>query len=47
MSSGTTTYYDLHAMTTGGRRIKLASAIKGKKESEWFAREIQNALARK
>jgi hypothetical protein len=33
MSSGTTTYYDLHAVTAGGRRIKLASAIRGKKES--------------
>ena len=47
MSSGTTTYYDLHAMTAAGKRIKLATAIKGKKESEWFAREIRNALARK
>ena len=47
MSSGTTTYYDLLATTASGRKVKLATAIKGKKESEWFAREIQNALARR
>ncbi len=47
MSSGNTTYYDLVAFTKGGKKVKLASGIKGKKESEWFAHEIQNALVRK
>ena len=47
MSSGQTSYYDPIATSKGGRKVKLASSIKGRKESEWFAHEIQNALARK
>ena len=47
ISSGAVTYYDLIAITNGGKKVKLASSIKGKKESEWLAREIQNALSRK
>lgn len=47
MSAGTSSYYDLQAVTTDGKRVKLASNIKGKREAEWLAHEIQNALAKK
>jgi hypothetical protein len=47
MSHGATTYYDLIAVTTAGKKVKLASSIRGKKESEWLAREMLHALGRK
>jgi hypothetical protein len=47
MSHGSTTYYDLIAVTTAGNKVKLASSIRGKKESEWLVREMLNALGRK
>ncbi len=44
LSSGTTTYYDLVAVTDVGKFVKLASGIKGPNESAWLAQEIKKAL---
>jgi hypothetical protein len=46
MSSGSTTYYDLRAITNAGKKVKLASSIRGKRESEWLVREILAALGK-
>lgn len=44
LSSGTTTYYDLVAVTDIGKFVKLASLIRGAQESAWLAQEIKKAL---
>jgi len=46
MSSGATTYYDLRAVTNAGKKVKLASSIRGKRESEWLVRQILAALGK-
>ena len=47
MSSGSTAYYDLFAVTLAGKKMKLASGIQCKKDSTWLAQEINQALGRK
>jgi FtsH-binding integral membrane protein len=47
MSAGAAAYYDLMATTTAGKKEKLASSIEGKRQAEWLAQEIRNALARR
>lgn len=46
MSSGSTTYYDLRAITNAGKKVKLASSIRGIRESEWLVRQILAALGK-
>jgi hypothetical protein len=44
MTSGNSVYYDIKARTNNYRFHTLASSIKGKKEAEWLASEMENLL---
>jgi hypothetical protein len=42
--AGNTAYYDLTILTTGGKRIAAGSSVRDKREAEWLAAQIREAL---
>ena len=44
MTSGNTSYYNIQAVTARGRSVTLASSIREKQESDWFATEMRRLL---
>jgi hypothetical protein len=46
MSQGTTSYYNLQAQMKNGKKVTLASYLRGKRDAEWFADEVKKALGR-
>jgi hypothetical protein len=44
MTVGSTSYYNIQAVKTDGRTVTLASAIREKQETDWFAGEMRRRL---
>ncbi len=44
LQSGSTVYYDLAILRTNGRRTNAGSGIRDKREAEWLAQLIKNAV---
>lgn len=44
MTVGSTSYYNIQAVKTDGRTVTLASAIREKQETDWFAGEMRRLL---
>lgn len=46
MQAGSTVYYDLAVVTAGGRRTNAGSGVRDKREAEWLAGLIRQALGK-
>jgi hypothetical protein len=44
LQSGSTVYYDLAVLQKSGRRVNAGSGIRDKREAEWLAGLIKNAV---
>jgi len=46
MQAGSTVYYDLAVVQAGGRRTNAGSGVRDKREAEWLAGLIRQALGK-
>jgi hypothetical protein len=44
MQAGTTVYYDVVVVRKNGKKIKLGRSLRNKREAEWLAGRIKEAL---
>ena len=44
MQAGTTVYYDVTVVRKNGKKIKVGSSLRNRREAEWLAGRIRKAL---
>jgi hypothetical protein len=44
MQAGTTVYYDVTVVRKTGKKVKVGSSLRSKREAEWLAGRIKKAL---